>query len=109
MCVGMSTCVYYVCVCVCVYVFVCVKIAFCMCECQKLFVATLPHRGVLPGKDLSKWVTFPTASPVVNLMGSLSPHGHCYDSPVTNYHPKPINTSAMEEWQHVKTTEAAES
>lgn len=44
-----------------------------MCECHKRFIATLPHRGELEGKDLSKWVTFPTASPVVNLMGSLIP------------------------------------
>lgn len=77
--------------------------------CQKRFTVTLPHRGELEGEDLSKWVTFPTASPVVNLMGSLSPHSHCCDSPVTNYHHKPINTIAMEECQHVKTTEAAES
>lgn len=82
---------------------------FCSCDCQKLFTATLPHGAELEGEDAGKWVTFSTASLVVNLMGSLSPHGHCCDSPVTNYHRQPVNTSAMEECQHVKTTEAAES
>ena len=86
----------------------CVKIAHIwMHFCQKRFTVPSPHREELKGTDLSKWVTFPTASPVVNLMGSLSPHGHCCDSPVTNYHRKPINAIAMEERQHVKTTEAA--
>ncbi len=109
-------CVYkhvYVCLlCVCKFLFV-LKLLIFVCIFASARNSLLQHcrteHGELEGKDLSKWVTFPTASPVVNLMGSLSPHGHCYDSPVTNYHRKPINTSAMEECQHVKTTEAAES
>lgn len=80
---------------------------FCVCKCQKQFIATLPHRRELEGKGLSKWVTFPTGDPVVNLMGSFSPYGHCHKSPVTNYHHKHINTSAMVECPHVKTTEGA--
>lgn len=70
---------------------------FCMFKCQREFIAKLPHSAELEGNNFSKWVTFPTASPVVSPMGSLRPHGHCYNSLVTNYHHKLINTNAMEE------------
>lgn len=65
--------------------------------CVSVRESLLQHSAELEGNDFSKWVTFPTASPVVSLMGSLSPHGHCYNSLVTNYHHKLINTNAMEE------------
>lgn len=90
----------------------CVFVCFCLCFTSKLLVFVCNfacvsvsksllqhwHRPELAGKDLSKWVTFPTASPVVpNVMGSLSAHGHCYNSPATNYHRKPLNINAVEE------------
>lgn len=80
----------------------------CICKRQKEFIVMLTHREALEGKDLSKWVTFPTASPVVSLTGSVSPLGHCYNIAVTNYHRKLI-ANAVKECQYVKTTEATES
>lgn len=87
-----------------------------MCECacaahvgvKKCLLQYFHRANSYKARDLSKWVTFLAASPVVNLMSSLSPHGNCCDIPVTNYHYKTI-TGRMEECWDVKPTEAAQA
>lgn len=77
-------------VCLCVQGGMCVKV-FCVFKLlifiQISWTVHFNSGEKLKGKNLSKWVTSSVASPVVSLMGSLSLHGHCYHSPVTNYPP----------------------